>query len=160
MDFTLRSSRRFASTIKARSLKLSPLVVTYSVAQIFFKTKLAVIRMVTMCWKPPYLPSLGTLFFLACISASWHPDFMGHVGRLSTLETTHPGVSSSRHIFPKNETCLTYFRWPLCGTFNIHCFSQALGWRENTRVRGIAITDVPNHILVSCWPAVWLWLHD
>lgn len=137
MDSTLLTSIRLIFTIKARSLKLQPVGSNTFAAQILFKTKLVVIRMVTMCWKHALRPSLGILFFLACMSTRWQPYFVGNFSRLSTLATTYPQVGWSRNVIPlkKTTSCLiqgtVVLRIQGAGT----CCPQAFGWCENTRIR-------------------------
>ena len=73
-------------------------MVTPFAAQILFKTKLAVIRTVTMCWKHPHplsrCPILSGLHF-----SKLTPGFMGNFRRLLILAITHPQVSLSEIFF-------------------------------------------------------------
>lgn len=165
MDSTLLTSIRFIFTIKARSLKLQPVGSNTFAAQILFKTKLVVIRMVTMCWKHRLRPSLGILFFLACTSTRWQPYFVGNFSRLSTLATTYPQVGWSRNFIPlkKKKNYVLPNSRDCCvedsGCRHLLPTGFWVVWEHQNQV---TITELPNHILIlmlaSCVP-LGLWLN-
>lgn len=125
-------------------------MVTPFAVQSLFKTKLAVIRVVTMCWKHPHPLSLDAPFFLECTSARWHLILWAILGGcwfrgLPVLRWAWTEISflPVKHILSNSSgLCVEV------STSRGACCSRALGWSENTRVKSIAVAEQPNHMVL------------